>query len=316
MVAHFDMELEQMDVKTTFLHGELEETIYMRQPEAIEDLKKQLKGKFEMKDLGHALRMLEMEISRDRKRKTLKFTQKGYVNKVLERFSMSQAKPVSTPLAQHFKMTIENSPKIKEEVKYMEEIPYASVVGSIMYAMVCSRSDLVYATSMISRFMSSLGKEHWNVVKWVLRYLKGSIDVGILYGGGAIGELGVVVSWKASLQFMVALSSREAKYVALIEAMKEALWVKGMIGELELAQKTLAVHCDNQSAIYLTKNTMFHERMKHIDVKLHFLRDVVSKDEVVVEKIHTNDNPIDMLTKALTTIKSKHCLSLINILSN
>ena len=162
---------------------------------AIEDLKKQLKGKFEMKDLGHALRMLEMEISRDRKRKTLKLTQKGYVNKVLERFSMSQAKPVSTPLTQHFKMTIENSPKIKEEVKYMEEIPYASVVGSIMYAMVCSRSDLVYATSMISRFMSSLGKEHWNVVKWVLRYLKGSIDVGILYGGGAIGELGVVVRY-------------------------------------------------------------------------------------------------------------------------
>ena len=123
-------------------------------------------------------------------------------------------------------------------------------------------------------------------------------------------------SWKASLQFMVALSLREAKYVALIEAMKEALWVKGMIGELELAQKTLVVHCDNQSAIYLTRNTMFHERMKHINVKLHFLSDVVSKDEVVVEKIHTNDNPTDMLTQALTTIKSKHCLSLINILSN
>ena len=78
----------------------------------------------------------------------------------------------------------------------------------------------------------------------------------------------------------------------------------------------LAVQCDNQSAIYLIRNTMFNERTKHIDVKLYFLRAVVSKGEVVIEKIHTNDNPTNMLTKALTTIKFKHCLSLINILSN
>ena len=90
-------------------------------------------------------------------------------------------------------MTIENSPKTKKEVKYMEEIPCASIVGNIMYTMVCSRSDLAYAASMISRFMSNLGKKHWNAVKWVLRFLKGSTDVGILYGGGAVGELGVVL---------------------------------------------------------------------------------------------------------------------------
>ena len=89
-----------------------------------------------------------------------------------------------------------------------------------------------------------------------------------------------------------------------------------MIGEIGSAQKTLTVHCDDQSAIYLIRNTMFHEIMKHIDVKLRFLRDVVSKDDVVAKKIHMDDNPVDMLMKALTTIKFKHCLSLINILSN
>ena len=110
---------------------------------------------------------------------------------------------------------------------------------------------------------------------------------------------------------MVALSLTEAEYVALTKAVKEALWVKGMISELGLAQKMFMVHCDNQSAIYLTKNTMFHERTKHIDVKLHFVRDVMLKGEVVVEKIHTDGNSANMLTKALTTIKLKHCLSLI-----
>ena len=108
----------------------------------------------------------------------------------------------------------------------------------------------------------------------------------------------------------------ETEYVALIEVVKEGLWVRRMIGKLGLAQKTLTVHYDNQSAIYLIMNTMFHERTKHINVKLHFLRYVVSKCEVVAEKIHTDDNPVDMLMKALTTIKFKHCVSLINILSN
>ena len=75
----------------------------------------------------------------------------------------------------------------------MEEITYASIVGSIMYAMVCSRPDLAYAASMISRFMSNPRMEHWNAVKWVLRYLKGSTNVGILYGGGVVGGLGVAV---------------------------------------------------------------------------------------------------------------------------
>lgn len=77
----------------------------------------------------------------------------------------------------------------------MEEITYASIVGSIMYAMVCSRPDLAYAASMISRFMSNPRMEHWNAVKWVLRYSKGSTNVGILYGGGVVGELGVAIGY-------------------------------------------------------------------------------------------------------------------------
>ena len=92
-------------------------------------------------------------------------------------------------------MIIKNSLKTKEKVKYMEKIPYASVVGSILYATVCSRLDFSYAASMISRFLSNLGLEHWNAVKWVPGYLKGSTNVKILYRSGAIGELGVAIRY-------------------------------------------------------------------------------------------------------------------------
>ena len=95
--------------------------------------------------------------------------------------------------------------------------------------------------------------------------------------------------------------------------MKESLWLKGLIGELGIAQNEVELFCDNQSAIHLTKNQMFHERTKHIDVKLHFIRDVVAEGSVVVEKVHTNENPADMATKAVTGIKFRHCCDLINV---
>lgn len=89
---------------------------------------------------------------------------------------------------------------------------------------------------------------------------------------------------------MVALSTTEAEYIALFEGIKEALWLKGMVSELGILQRKVIVHCDNQSAIQLSKKQVYHERSKHIDVRLHFVKDIISKDEVQVEKIDTKDN--------------------------
>ena len=92
------------------------------------------------------------------------------------------------------------------------------------------------------------------------------------------------------------------------------MWLRGLLNELWLNQKTVQVFCDNQSAIHLVKNQMYHERTKHIDVKLQFIRDEVGKGTVVVSKIHTSVNPADALTKSLPTAKFEFCVNLMGIL--
>jgi len=227
IVAAENLHLEQLDVKTAFLHGELEEDIYMQQPkgfaihgkknqvcklkkslyglkqalrqwykkfdnficssgytrcqvdhccyvkhfdnsyiilllyvddmliagssiEEIDKLKQQLSKQFEMKDLGAAKQILGMRIIRDKDKGILKLSQTEYVKKVLSRFSMDNAKPVSTPLGNHFKLSKDQSPKTELECGYMDKIPYASVIGSLMYAMVCTRPDIAHAVGVVS----------------------------------------------------------------------------------------------------------------------------------------------------------------------
>lgn len=124
---------------------------------------------------------------------------------------------------------------------------------------------------------------------------------------------GNTVSWKASLQHVVALSTTEAEYIGITKAVKEALWLKGLINELGIPQEVINVFCDNQSAIHLCKNHLFHERTKHIDIRLYWIRDIISDGKVQVLKIHTSDNPADYITKVVTLSKFKHCQNLLKI---
>ncbi|KAH9699128.1 hypothetical protein KPL71_024224 [Citrus sinensis] len=367
IVALFDLELEQMDVKTAFLHGNLEEKILMSQPEGFEEkghedyvcllkrskydscvyheiinsggnsggavylllyvddiliagknlsdikkLKNLLKGEFEMKDLGSAKRILGIDIVRDRPVGTLFLSQSRYIIKVLERFQIMDSKPVLTPLGAQFKLSEDMSPTSDVEEVKMADIPYSQTVGSLMYAMVCTRADIAYAVSVVSRFMSNPSKLHWDAVKWVMRYLKGTLDHGLMYGKSK-HEVCEVRGWKATLQHIVALSSTEVEFVAATEAVKESMWLKGLLNELWLKQKIVEIFCDNQSVIQLIKNQVYYERTKHIDVKLHFIRDEVAKGSVAVIKIHTDINPADMLTKVLPTATFKFCVDLIGV---
>uniref|UniRef100_A0A2N9H2E5 CCHC-type domain-containing protein n=1 Tax=Fagus sylvatica TaxID=28930 RepID=A0A2N9H2E5_FAGSY len=420
LVAHQDLELEQLDVKTAFLHGNLEEEIFMVQPEGFKQLgtenlvcrlKKSLYGlkqsprqwykrfdsymiqigytrceydccvyvriledgsfiflllyvddmlivaksmcevnrlnsllhkEFEMKDLSAAKKILGMEIRRDRGARKLWLSQKNYIRKVLEKFSMLNAKPVSTPLANHFRLSGSQCPKNEEEIENMSKVPYVSAVGCLMYAMVCTRPDLAHAVSTVSSYMANPGREHWNAVKWIFRYLKGTAEHEILFSkqlgtnlvvgyvdADYAGELddrrsttgyvftlsGGPICWKSTLQSIVAMSTTEAEYMAVAEVAKEALWLKGLVKELGLNQGGVQMHCDSQSAIYLAKNQVYHARTKHIDVRFHKIRELIVTGDIVLEKVHTSENAANMLTKPVTTAKFKHCLDLVNVSS-
>ena len=410
IAASMNLEVEQLDVKTAFLHGDLEEEIYMEQPEGFIDkgndqlvcklkkslyglkqaprqwyrkfdsfmtehgysrttsdhcvfvkkytdgnfiilllyvddmlivgqdmskiskLKSELSKSFAMKDLGPAKQILGIRIVRNRSHGLIWLSQENYVKKVLERFNMDKAKPVNCPLAGHFKLSSSQCPTSDEEKNEMQKIPYASAIGSLMYAMVCTRPDIAHAVGVVSRFMSNPGKEHWAAVKWILRYLQGTSKMSLCFGKGEpildgftdsdmagdvdsrkstsgylITFAGGAVTWQSRLQKCVALSTTEAEFIAITEACKELLWLKKFLQELGLKQERYVLHCDSQSAIHLSKNSSFHSRSKHIDVRYHWIRDVLNDKLLQLEKVYTDDNTSDMLTKALTKDKHEKC---------
>jgi hypothetical protein len=146
-------------------------------------LKKKLSNSFAMKDLGATKKILGMRITRDRKNCDLTLSQGEYIEKVLERFRMKNAKPISTPFASHLKLTKEMCPKTQEEIEYMSKVPYSSTVGSLIYAMVFTRPDIVHAVGVVSRYMNNPCKVNWEAVKWSLGYLKGISTHALCFQG-------------------------------------------------------------------------------------------------------------------------------------
>ncbi|KAE8673431.1 hypothetical protein F3Y22_tig00111783pilonHSYRG00232 [Hibiscus syriacus] len=251
VVKGYAQKEEQLDVKTTFLHGNLEKEIYMLQPEGpkkdhIEELKAQLAKEFEMKDLGSATKILGMQIHRDR-----------------------NCKPISTPLPINFKLSSSMSPSSEEERMEMSRVPYASAVGSLMFAMKCTRPDIAQGVGVVSRYMANPGKEHWNTVKRILRYIKGTSNVALYYGGSNL----LINGWVSKLQSVVATSTTEAEYVAATQASKEAIWLKMLLEELGHNQE------------YVEEGT------------------------IDMQKIHTKDNIADFMPKAINADKFTWCRS-------
>ncbi|GJT46274.1 retrovirus-related pol polyprotein from transposon TNT 1-94 [Tanacetum coccineum] len=412
LCATYDLHLEQLDVKTAFLHGNLEEEIYMLQPEGfkqkgkenlvcrlnkslyglkqaprcwykrfdsfirsleynrlhadpcayfkrfgnndfiilllyvddmlvagpnkdrINKLKAQLAREFEMKDLGPANKILGMQIHRDRVSRKIWLSQKSYVKKILQRFNMQDCKPISTPFPTDVKLSSKMSPSNEKERMEMSRVPYASAVGSLMFAMICTRPDIAHAVGVVSRYMAEPGRGHWDAVKRILRYIKGTSDVALCFGDSDLivkgyvdsdyaGDLdgskstigyvftlsGGTVSWVSKLQSVVAMSTTEAEYVAAAQASKEAVWLKMLLEELGHKQEKITLFCDNQSALYLARNPAFHSKTKHIRVQYHFVREKVEEGTVDMQKIHTDDNVADYLTKAINCDKFIWCRS-------
>jgi ATP-binding cassette subfamily B (MDR/TAP) protein 1 len=235
------------------------------------------------------------------------------------------AKKVSTPLAAHLKLSTALCPKSDYDIEYMSGVPYSSAVGSLMYAMVCSHPDLSHALSIVSSYMANPGKEHGEAVQWIFRYLRGTSNVRLQFGKSGDGLVGFVdsdygsdldkrtsltcyvfsigdcaVSWKAILQ-SIAWSTTEVEFMEIAKACRAATWLRGLYNELCGNIPCTTIFFNSESAICLTKDSMFHERTKHIDVRYHYVREVIAKGDVKVCKINTHDNAADIMTKPLPT---------------
>ncbi|CAN6567561.1 unnamed protein product [Malus baccata var. baccata] len=309
IVAYHDYEIWQMDVKTAFLNGYLEEELYMTQPEGfvskfertkvvgdavvflvlyvddilllgndtavLSSVKVWLSKTFHMKDLGDVSYVLGIKLYRDRSRKLIRLSQSMYIDKVLSRFQMEQSKKGLLPMRHGIHLSKSMGPKTPEEIRQMSAIPYASAIGSLMYAMICTRPDIAYAVSITSRYQSNPGSEHWAAVKTVLKYLRRIKDMFLIYGGatelrveaytdvdfqsdvddrssnsGYVFTLnGGAVSWKSKKQDVIVDSTTEAEYVAAAEASKEAFWMKKFITELGVVPtitSPVTLYCDNR----------------------------------------------------------------------
>ena len=146
--------------------------IAFKSKDEIKKLKTQLNQEFEMKDLGEAKKILGIEIYKDRPRGKVSLSQKQYLKKVLQQFGITeQTKPLSTLLAYHFMLSAQLSPLTDAEREYMLQVPHSNAIGSLMYAMVCTRPDISHVVGIVSRYMHNHGKRHWQAVKWILRYI-------------------------------------------------------------------------------------------------------------------------------------------------
>nr|GEZ19489.1 putative retrotransposon protein [Tanacetum cinerariifolium] len=292
IAAYYDYEIWQMDIKTAFLNGYLNEEVYMEQPEGFVNLKYP---------------------NQNSKRGSILMQ---------EKLKLSKSQGASTPA----------------ELKRMQNVPYASAVGSIMYAMRCTLPNVAFAQNVTSRFQQNPGDLYWTTVKNILKYLRNTKDMFLVYRGDLKRKLrvscytdagyltdaddlksqtgyvfvlnGGAVDWKSAQQSILATSSIEAEYIAAFDASKEAVWVRKFIsglGVIPTIEEPISMYCDNTGAISIANESRITKGARHFHAKVHYLHEVIEYDDIKLEKVHTDDNLADPFTKALAFPKhSEH----------
>lgn len=286
--------------------------------------------------VGDSSMFLGIQIERRKGTGAVFIHQEMYLKKVLERFGMSDCKPMSTPCSPHDKL---QKPESNDEI--VRDVPYREIVGSLMFLMVCTRPDIAYAVSALSQFLDCPTNAHWTAAKRVLRYLQGSKRVGICYFSGEpnlvafsdadfagdietrqsrTGNIFVVnggpVTWLSQRQKSVTLSTTEAEYIAACSAAKHVVWLRRLLSEFGMKQDSpTTLYCDNQSAINLVNNPKKHNRTKHVDVQFRFTREKQAGGIVSISYIPSDQQQADFLTKPLPRDRFLNNLSLLNMIA-
>lgn len=301
---------------------------YVFHNNCINDVVILLQKYFEIRHLGELKNCLGMNITRHND--CLILDQSDYVKRLLAKFNMTECKPVSTPLDVSTKL--DKSDKCLDETVYR----YRQLLGSLMYLSVCTRPDISYACSQLSQYSTCFDMDHWRAAKRVLRYLAGTLNYGLYfckggnlnicaytdadwannlydrksYTGFVIKMGGNVVNWEARKQRCISLSSTESEYLAIGDVCKDICFVRNFLSEIIDKNIEAVVYNDNQSAqkLLLIKEYS-HKRTKHIDLRYHFVKDLIQQGLINVKYLPTEQMVADVLTKPLSKIKHENCIS-------
>jgi hypothetical protein len=245
---------------------------------------------------------------------------------ILKRFDMLECKPMNTPMEAKLKLLVDTS------LRLIHATLYRQIIGSLMY-LTNTRPDICFVVNTLSQFLVEPRRVHLVAAKHVMRYLKGTIDYGLSYDGdhdftlsgytdanwarsvsnrkstsGCCFSLGsAMISWQSRKQSSIALSTAEAEYIVAYSASCKAIWLRKLLtGLFDLEMRATLILCDNQSCIKMTKNPVFHDRLKHIEIRYHYIRDMVQRGALKLQYISTDEQVVDVLTKPLSRVKFEY----------
>lgn len=308
---------------------------------ALKDTMIALKNKFKVKDLGHLSYCLGLQI--EVTTKGIKLHQGGYIKKILNRFNMGDVlRPNKTPMVVRSltPSTDVYGPRRKHEIVLKDtECPYQEAIGALQYLANCSRPDIAFAVSVLSRYSKEPTKRHWTGIKQILRYLSGTVNYGLYYkkvftnnlttngisGYADAGYLsdphkarsqtgytfmiaGAAIVWRSTKQTLVATSTNHSEIIALYEACRECVWLRRMITfvskTLQLNEEIspIIIYEDNSACVLqVQKGYIKGDRTKHIDPKFFFMHELNGK-ELKVQAVSSTENVADLFTKSLGSV--------------
>ncbi|KAK2385434.1 putative mitochondrial protein [Trifolium repens] len=280
----------------------------------------QMQSEFEMSLVGELTYFLGLQIKQ--MEDTIFICQSKYARNIVRKFGLDNASHKRTPAPTHLKLTKD------EQGVGVDQSMYRSMIGSLLY-LTASRPDITFAVGVCARYQSEPKVSHLNQVKRILKYVNGTCDYGMMYShcedsslcgycdadwagsaddrkstsGGCFFLGSNLISWFSKKQNCVALSTAEAEYVAAGSSCTQLVWMKQMLKEYDVEQDVITLYCDNLSAINISKNPVQHSKTKHIDIRHHFIRDLVENKVVTLEHVGTKDQVADIFTKALDAVQ-------------
>ena len=307
--------------------------------ESMEHMIMDIKGSFDIQDLGEPDRLLGIKITRDRDLGTIHISQPSFINTIACRFNIMSGRAITSP------MDPSTDLRTSTNTDEIIDVPYASLIGSINYCTISTRPDIAFATNKCAQFTSNPTLSHWEAARQIVRYLLNTKDYGITYqqeGNGAEGYAhnlagftdadfagdvndhksttgwiftfnGAPISWASKKQSLVTRSSMEAELVAGSIATAEGIWLIRLGKDFKHDFTPIPVFTDNQSFIAFTKNDVNSTRTKHIDTHYHYAREQVDAGTIKLHYIPSLANPADILTKPLSPRKHANLLSALGI---